>query len=375
MILNTTTIMGSYIFLSLCIMIFDFLSILTHRANTVSAQAEKRKKKMEDKMQKLIFQWETGRNRPDSMKRLRKKIYGKLKVKNGLMALNRLLESERLLSSDRFLTENEEVINHLCRYYSKKSIVYRVYFAYSLSLYRTDTPMTVGFLMDSVAHRSIYLRENSLKALYQIGNASYVAEALSAMNSAGIQHSQKLLSDGLLSFQGDQNVLSSILVERFQTFDEWDQVSIIDYLKRIDHGYLDFIFSLLQKADTPKEVRIAAIRYFSIKHYAQAGRMMEVLLLDKGNVEWEYRAVSALSLRNYADLPHTLEVLKISLRDPNWYVRYNSAESLLFLHADTDQILREETDRYARDILTYMKHKNELVKNGKEGKGEPVWNT
>ena len=105
----------------------------------------------------------------------------------------------------------------------------------------------------------------------------------------------------------------------------------------------------MKDENSEKEIRISAIKYFSIINSKYAQEII-IDILKRG--EWEYRAVSAATLSSYKN-EESINSLLESITDKNWYVRYNSAISLLHLNQDIINLVFLKGDKYSRDIIFY----------------------
>ena len=124
-----------------------------------------------------------------------------------------------------------------------------------------EDPITQNMLY-LVTDSSLYCRENSLSALYAFGGTEAVAQALVRLSRAGVLHSAKLITDGLLSFHGNRRQLSDVLWGRWEEFLPYYQTAIVNYLRMSDSRFCDRLLLLLKEEEEDRELRLAIVRYY-----------------------------------------------------------------------------------------------------------------
>ena len=102
--------------------------------------------------------------------------------------------------------------------------------------------------------------------------------ALKLMSRHEIKHSEKLLSDGLLTFAGDKNELAAMLWENFAELSLYIQTSVIDFIKQISGDYRVEFMEILKDESTDDELCYSILRYFSKMKYEPACLTMLSLL-------------------------------------------------------------------------------------------------
>ena len=98
---------------------------------------------------------------------------------------------------------------------ARKDLVTQAYMVYVIGQFRLlnadfEDELT-RLVLQILLHNSVYCRENAFQALVASGNPQSVTEAVLLLSRNEIQHSQKLISDDLLRFPGDQNALAEQL--------------------------------------------------------------------------------------------------------------------------------------------------------------------
>lgn len=302
----------------------------------------------------------------------RKYLSQKLRKVNHLMAFDETLSRLHTQYPEeirRYLQELTPVFIYLTTVYLKKSKLQAAYFPYIIKKYGImkgqRVRVVVHAMLELVKEDNLYCRENALQALYTIGDADSVIQALKLLDREGSYYHQKMLTDGLLEFAGDRAALNEKIWQKFPSFSTNMQVTLLNYFRFSTGAYQQQILLLMQDASLADEVRYSCIRYFGKYPYAPALSTLYEFAEVKQS-KWEYMAIAATALSSYPG-ERTVEVLKGLLSDRNWYVRYNAAESLERLGLDYDDLIDifEGGDRYASEMLRYRFDRKKLKR--KEG--------
>ena len=321
-----TKIMYIYIFILFAMIVFNVFCVYIRKINDYSII------KKTKKIQILIDE-----NNIKSLKR-------KLKHTSYLIAFSYCDFENDIELADLF--------TKLLNTYSKKSIIEKTYFVYVLSKFPSiyeNNKQIINFLINNSYSNSLYLSENCLKAIYKTSNPTYVLKAFEKMNYMDCNHHYKLLSDGLLTYEGDKNKLCYLFLNNYEKFSSNYRLAIINYFNRIDIDLTKELFNLLLN-EKDKEVKIALIRYFRNHKYDLAKE--ELIKLTKD--DFEYAVTSIQSLRDY-DGTDIIEALKNNLTDSNWYIRNRAAEVLVYKLPKKEIIkLLKIDDKYAKDSITYQ---------------------
>ncbi len=288
-------------------------------------------------------------------------FYARLKNTNNLIAFDNaidLLRGEWLELVDEFLNNNSKMFERLAIYYKRKSDIKRSCFAHMMSKYKlfknSESDVVPEIMLTFLNSKSVYVRENALKAIYGFGNADNVMRAMRISNLTPSNQNTKLLSDGLLLFEGDHELLIKKLWKEFNTFDVTLQIAIINYMRMQTADYCEQLYELLTQKSIDNEVKIAVLRYFRRYRYEPARDYLIGLLGETVEEMWELSAVAASTLQNYP-CSETEEALLNVLGSPNWYIRFNAADSLLYLGVTLDDfmMMSESKDQYAKQMMTY----------------------
>lgn len=216
-------------------------------------------------------------------------------------------------------------------------------------------------VLNYIVKDNLYCRENALKVIYASGNSEYVLKALLKLDKMSIFHHSKLISEGLLSFQGDKKQLANDFFVRFELFSDEMKVSVLNYFRLANIRSDEYFMYILIDDVLDDEVKFSAIRYFG-KFYCETAYPY-LLKYAKGNANerWQYSAIASAALSIYpSDM--TFIVLKKNLSSSNWNIRVNAAKSLDKMGFTADEILSmiDEQDYYAREIMVYQQEQKKM---------------
>lgn len=220
----------------------------------------------------------------------------------------------------------------------------------------------IEFLVRMSISKDVYVRENSLQALFSIGNAEAVLSAWQKMEANQRYHSRRLLAEGLLRFTGDKLELSRILFQRRKDFNISLALPVFQFIRRYTGEFQQEMLELMQRSTEDKELRLEAVRYLRRYPYAPAREALQKFIWMRDYIDWEFAAMAAMTLSEYPG-DDTVECLKEGLHATNWYVRHNCAaaltQGLKIPKAELYEVYNGK-DRYAREILQYMEQKADL---------------
>ena len=290
---------------------------------------------------------------------LRKKLS---KVQN-LMAFDKALES--VLSKDEsaiveyeYMTLMQPVMLYLAGVYKKRENLQSAYFAYFVGKHNFEKYMNMediqSVMLEYMDKDSLYCRINTLQALYTFGNEESVVDAISILDRSDAFMHEKILTDGLLSYTGDHDMLIHKLWSKIESFSERVQLSILNYIRFKSGDYCEEMFSIMHDESNDKEIRFSAIRYFGKYIYEPAKEPLIAFVSDKNPINWEYAAISATSLAKYEG-DDVIDVLMDAMHSSNWYVRYNASISLENHNLNYKDLIEVVggKDRYAREMIMY----------------------
>lgn len=351
-------IIFAYLYVSLALLAFNVLYILWVRwRGAIQAHQKRRWCKWLKKDFEQIIPAESARSR-------RRQAYLRHRLSHlrqlmAFVAAAETFEAEEPEKMRAFFDKEDELFLLLARDYGRRESMEKAYYAWVLGRFHL-MHLRQTSLMDQVfgylVNTSIYCRENVLNTLYASGSVEVVEKAYQFLQNQSMFHSRKLLSDGLLTFRGDQQLLAQTLWQHREWNDEL-RCSIVQFITRMD-PLPDFSASFLEtirnRAES-LEVRLAIIRYFA--RFKSENALPLLLGYAREEAQVEMAIVAASALRNYP-CPETIDTLTRAVCSTNWYVRANAASSLIALKAeDAMQAVLNGTDRFARDMLLYQMQK------------------
>ncbi len=255
----------------------------------------------------------------------------------------------------------------LCRIFVKRKPLEKTYFIYSLGIiFYGCGGVSRGieeFLQVSLRTNSIYCRQNALATVYKIGDIALVVRIINILNRTYADYSQRLISDGLVEFNGDERLLANALLDNYTQYNTYMRLAVLNFIRYTQDGHNDLMMDVLCGEDTDTDLRIAAIRYFGKNKDERVRAILEGYLTGKvEEATPECVAVCATSLANYPG-GNTFEILKKSLSSSDWFVRLNASVSLEQLGFDYHQMsdILSGNDRYAREIVHYRMQQHRIM--------------
>lgn len=357
---NLTTLISVYIFICIALIVYHIvyaiydLSILRHQRYAVARY----EKQLRWQLDLLALEGKLNDSYSHMIERNLKKFH-LLQVFHDACAKLKKEESFPL-----YLDQMIPLFQQLAVYYQKHDDMEKAYFAWMIAdLYSgsdVKSARLARMLLPYIINTSIYCRENTLSALYQLGDSKGIEKAFSLLDEQKEFHHGKLISDGLLKFQGDHEELAALLWKHYGTWKNELMAAIVDYIRFVSPAYGMRFLPVLQDPKSDLEVRLAILRYY--RKVAEPAALDTILACAKGKYESECQIVSCMTLAAYPGA-ESIAVLKNALSSNNWYVRKNAAASYLHMAqpADLQEILTGQ-DRYARDMVRYMIQEQEECK-------------
>ena len=290
-------------------------------------------------------------------------------LKRRLAHVNQLIAFERAFSAymedaadpavAAYHQQIQPAILHLSRIYQDRENMQAAYFAYFISQYRPKREQAMEEIQNAMVgymrKDSLYCRVNALQALYVFASEEAIVQAITLLDREnGLPH-EKILTDGLLQFQGDHTKLVQLLWEKMRRFSDKTQLSILNYIRFKSGDYCEQMLAIMQDEQEDKELRLSAIRYFGRYFYAPAKEALLAFASDRNPLNWEYAAIAVSSLGRY-DGVDVLEALIGAAHSSNWYIRQNAAISLQAHQLEYSELIDVlgGRDRYAREMMLYQ---------------------
>lgn len=260
---------------------------------------------------------------------------------------------------ERHVELTAETITSLTASYRKKDEILHTYYAAFLRKYGylkyTQPPALIANFKDLVEEGGVFACEHVMQAIYSAQNENLVLDMLKFLDEKEEFVHPKIVSDGLLSFQGDARLLQLLLLERRKEFSISMQVNLLTYIRFVSGAHCEALFEILSNEKEHDEIRFACMRYFGKHRYDKAFRILADFAKNEKGERIEYCIVALTALRNYPS-QKTMEILRNKIHSPHWFVRYNAAESLEMLGVRYDELVDvfDGTDRFAREIMQYQ---------------------
>ena len=222
---------------------------------------------------------------------------------SGLLAFDQLMEEldERDAACEAYIRQLQPVFLYLATVYLRRESTQAAYYCYFLAKHRLrrhmDTDPFQQVVLSYLKRNSLYCKINALKALCSFGSPTILMAALSELGDG--QESQiheKVVTESLLSYTGDADVLIEFLLVRLERFALPIQRAVLDYIRFQSGNYCGRMLEILRDASRDKELRLAAIRYFGKYAYPPARALLLGFLQDRDPTRWEYAAISAMAL-------------------------------------------------------------------------------
>jgi len=353
--LNINYIIYFYMFICLTLLFFNIAYIFYSKIRQSVQDYRSRWWEME-----LVRVWDDGKCTDKILQRHKRMLRRKLKRMDQLIAYNNVMD-QYLGNADvsDYLKKCYDDFWMIAAEYGTRSAMERAFFAYVISLYHpymgTLKAQMVNILLQYMDNATVYCRENVLHALYSIGDAVAVEHAFLFLNNRGLYHSPKLISDGLMLYQGDKEELARRLWEKCHAWNESLILSVIQFVTQLNADFSEAFLKELQKEDISTELRFAYIRYFQ-RHVKPELKEYLIRCLEQYDMANNILAIAASTALGSYPGEDTKQVLERALQSRNWYVRKNSASSLIRIGVPEEELkqIYGRSDRYGKEILEYV---------------------
>lgn len=301
-------------------------------------------------------------------------MYKTLKRIGNMIAFDKMLEEyyeEDPESIREYLQQLDSVFIGLTAKYCKKDKIEMAYFPYIVKKYLLieNKPFSTitEIMVKLLAEPSIFCRENAMQAIYTTADVNTVLTAIKKIDASDMYYNDKLISDGLLGFTGNNTLLGERIVGGLNEFSDPMKVILLNYLRFSNGNYQEFVYQLLCDKKQYAEIRYSCIRYLGKYPYEKARRVLQTLAGNRDSGKWEYAAIASNSLVSYPG-DDTVDILKNNLYSRNWYIRFNSANSLNRLgctYTDLADVI-DGNDRFASEALRYRFEKTHFAKKNRK---------
>lgn len=279
-----------------------------------------------------------------------------------LLAFDRMLENAELTirntTFSTYLTLLQPLLVRLANVYLRRESVQTAYFAHFLTKHRMIVHSENGelqqIMMQCMQKESLYCRVNGLRGLCAFGKEESVLCAIEQVDASDVFFHGKLLTELLLSFTGNHEMLIDEIWKRRGQYQIGTQVALLNYIRFKTGQHCQRFYEILVDETEQKEVRLAAVRYLGRYPYAPAKRILLKMLKEEDNVHWEFASIAASCLARY-DGEDVMNALIKAMSSKQWYVRFNAANSLKTKKLDYEDLIEvvHKGDRYAREMVMY----------------------
>ena len=176
----------------------------------------------------------------------------KLKKINHMMAFDETLEKlyeQKPEQVQKYIIKLSSVFVFLTFKYNEKNKIQAAYYPYIIKKYNVFKGAYIGIVIDSlmelVKESNLYCRENALQALYSIGDAQSVINALKLLDRTGGFHHSKMIADGLLSFGGERELLDKKLWQSFNEFSLNLKLPVLDYFRFSSDAHKEKVLQIM----------------------------------------------------------------------------------------------------------------------------------
>lgn len=356
-----------YIYGAVCVSMIIFNIVYNLLLKRDEQRVKYRSKSLEDKIQIQLERIEKNlKVQEEHLDYLRHT----LKRVNNLIcfdhALDDILKKQPEIG-EKYLHQIQSVILYLAILYKNKEPMQAGYFSYFLSCYCVNRQMPIDSLqeviLEYVKEENFYCKVNGLNALYHFAGVDKIVKAIKIIDDGKIFIHEKIITEGLLSYEGDQKQLMASLWEEKDKFTTHMQLAILNYIRFQSGDYKEKMFTIMQDKKQDKELRLSAIRYFGKYKYETALEPLLAFVVDKDPSHWEFATVAASALSRYSG-ECVIDALKEALHSGNWYIRYSAAESLEMHNVEYSDLIDvvRGNDRYAREMMTYRLEARSLQK-------------
>lgn len=348
-----------YIIISIMLLLFNLVFILTKNSRIRRLNPQKDKLK-----NMLVVEFESYTPQDGLSKKAIDFLTKELKTTQALMVLETEMKKRRIYREELKAEIMPYVFNNIDSFRGKAKNE-KAYYAYVLSCfdYQESPSIEVDYsaLLSFLDTNYLYVFTNTMDVIYQLGDPYILLAAIRKIDErSGFYHS-KLLTDGLLTFTGDLEILKSLIIKEFNSYTTLTQVSLLNYFRFKNLEVDDFCLTIIKERKLNEEVIYAAMRYFA-KNSNQEAKNIFIDLLNRGKSFWVEELLAIQALEHYDDRI-TRAAIKQKVTSKNWEVRSNAISYLykggLVLDEVKDILALE--DRYASEKLFYYYEEDEKI--------------
>jgi hypothetical protein len=352
-------IVGFYMLMSVLMLVFNVMYIF--KQGRIDSQHERM---TEMWAREIIPQLQAMRTKPRGhvdpvhLERLTKKLWRITELMEYFSAMLRMAKRYKAEEIQAYLSDCLPSFKLLASSYALRKDMEKATFAYVLSEFPpkadgmdTSEEMLLPYLTGS----SVYCRENTLRALYAMGDVAAVIRAFEILAEQHIFHHEILLAGGLMTFSGDKEALAGQLWKHVPDWPAHMGAAVVQFIEFGGADYRQVFYSALLKPDLNLQVQLSILHYFYTCPFEPMRPILLEYLKGADRMAADLAIVSASVLAAYPG-QESISALTSALSSRNWYVRNNTALSLLALGAnsnDLDEVL-QGSDPYALEMMCYQ---------------------
>jgi len=262
--LRIYVVIGLFMVICISLLIFNFAVIRYARSKYARATNKI------DKWKKILYMQAVM---PDGA--------GVTASKHERLLLKKLVKPERLIAYAQALKHlkhefPEAYTQYACRsfdtfrklavLYGRKPHIERTCYADFIGTFPEMAGDTCGELIDAliayIDNENFHCRVKVFRALCNIGTIHGVVNVLQLFHDRSLFIHHQLLTNGLLHFNGDQEVLAKYLWDESRNWNDNLTVAVIRFITRISNRYNEAFLPVLRDASTHTEVCIAIVHYY-----------------------------------------------------------------------------------------------------------------
>lgn len=257
------------------------------------------------------------------------------------------------------LNNKQEIIKCIKKSNNNTLMAYFAYLISQANIYdNEDLGEIIDYLMELIKGKSVFVRENALKAIYSFKDPMLVNNALRWISDNGVYHNRKLIIDGLNSYTGDREELCLVLCETIENFrDRYKKCMIMFFSLCKWQGASEKLKKMFAEDNISVDTRCSIVRYFG-QVLPNESKDMLLNTLDTYSVADDVSPaiVASSFLGHYEGDKQVVDTLLKHISSSNWYVRMNCAKALVKCKISQVQIdsILNGNDKFAKDALEYM---------------------
>lgn len=299
-----------YAYMYMCIALLIYSIVYTSKASITKKMNYRRSFYWQEKIHKQMINIQ---NHHEVEKKHNQLLKRKLIKTKELLAYVDALESMNQDDTfQQYLKEISSTLLTLSTKYAKVDNMNKTILSYMITQYsifnESQKRSLIKILLGYLENSNLYTREYVFNAIYTMGNVDGVERALQIMNDYHYFHHKKMISNGLVTFQGSHHELMARLCSHFYDWNENIMISVIDYISTVHGPYQKKFQTLLTSPSMSIEIKIAIIRYFHKNRYDP---ILPILyqLMENPNTDINIIIVIATTLSSYP-CQKTYEILK-----------------------------------------------------------------